>query len=199
MIGSVANAQYCPSAFIGDLNNDNLVNTADVTVWTAAYNVTPIGSGGYTPCADLNRNGKLDLNDKEHLLRAVSLAGTTSTGLGLKGRIPAFIISEFRTAQPLPSDPQQRFVEFRCPNNFPTNYDFAKKFENGYYLLLVARNNGTSIAQGAIRQVINLNGMDFSAIGSSANLALLKDSSFSLDIPLGIVLKICLLVSRSRL
>ena len=190
MIGSIANAQYCPSAFIGDLNIDNLVNTADVTVWTAAYNVAPIGSGGYTPCADLNRNGVLDLNDKEHLLRAVSLAGNTTAGLGLKGRIPAFIISEFRTAQPLPSDPQQRFVEFRCPNNFPANFDFTKKFDNGYYLLLVARNNGASIAQGAIRQVINLNNMAFSAVvGSSVNLALLKDSSFSLDIPPGIVPK----------
>ena len=187
MIGSIADAQYCaPAVFVGDINQDNLVDTADVTAWTAAYNVVPIGSGGYTPCADLNRNGVLDVNDKAQLQLAVKIASSTAGGLGLKGRLPAFTISEFRTAQPLPTDPQQRFVEFRCPSSFPTNYNFSKKFDNGFYLLLVSRNNGTSVAQGAIRQVINLSGVAFSVAGVSANLALLKDSSFSLPIPTGL-------------
>ena len=186
-IVSIANAQYCaPAVFVGDLNNDNLVNTADVTVWTTAYNVPPIGSGGYTPCADLNRNGVLDLNDRAQLQQAVKIASNTAGGLGLKGRLPTFIISEFRTAQPLPTDPQQRFVEFRSPSSFPSNYNFSKKFDNGFYLLLVSRNNGTSVAQGAIRQVIDLKGVEFASAGAAANLALLKDSSFSLPIPTGL-------------
>ena len=182
--GSIANAQYCaPAVFVGDINQDNLVDTADVTAWDALF---ALGQPGYSPCADLNRNGVLDRNDKAQLQIAVKIASNTAGGLGLQGRLPAFTISEFRTAQPIPSDPQQRFVEFRCPSSFPSNYNFTKKFNDGFYLLLVSKNNGTSVAQGAIRQVINLSGVEFSLAGPTANLALLKDSSFTLPIPSGI-------------
>ena len=185
ILSSIASAQYCaPAVFVGDLNADNLVNAADVTVWQALFSSVP---PGYTPCADLNRNGVLDAEDKIQLSRAVKFAQNAAPGLGLQGRLPAFTISELRTAQPLVSDPQQRFVEFRCPSSFPSNYNFAKQFGNGYYLLLISKNNGTSVANGIIRQVINLQGITFATAGAGANLALLKDSSFSLPIPAGVI------------
>ena len=177
---SASSAQYCaPAVFVGDLNEDNLVNTADVTVWTALS-----AAGQYKPCADLNRNGVLDADDKTQLQRAAKFALTTGGGLGLQGRIPAFSISELRSGQPLVSDPQQRFVEFRVPSPLPSNYNFLKKFTAGYYLVLIARNTPTG-ASGRIRRVIDLNGVEFSVAGAAANLALVVDSSFSLPLPLG--------------
>lgn len=185
---SFASAQYCaPAAFVGDLNQDTKVDAADVTMWNALFAATP---PGYTPCADLNRNGVLDADDKAQLQRATKLAlSNAQGGLGSQGRLPAFTISEFRTGQPVATDPQQRYVEFRCPNPFPSNYTFSKQFENGYYLLLVAMNNGTSVAQGIIQKVINLNGIPFAITGEAVNLALLTDSSFSLPTPSGMIVQ----------
>ncbi len=183
-VGVTAQAQFCATAsFIGDLNLDNVVNAADVTVWNGMF-----ASSSYSGCADMNRNGVLDTQDKAFLQRAVNLSKPTNQGgMGLLGRIPAFTISEFRSGQPLASDPQQRFVEFRCPSSFPANYNFSKQFGNGYYLILVSRNNGSSIANGKIKQVINLQGASFGLLGPAANLALIKDSSFSLPVPAGSV------------
>ena len=184
MIGSIANAQYCaPAVFVGDINEDNLVNSEDVNAWNALFTTVP---PGYTPCADLNRNGVLDLRDLEQLKRAVLFAGSGSQGLGLNGRIPAFTISEFRTAQPFVTDDQQRYVEFACPAAFPPNFSFSKKFEDGYYLVLVSKKNSglpTNQPQGFIRKVINLKNIQFAINGPGVNLALLKDSTFSLSIP----------------
>lgn len=181
--GSLATAQYCaPAVFLGDLNEDNLVDDIDMAVWVDQFN-----QGTYSACADINRNGILDTDDKNQLFRAVKFARTGSGGMGLQGRLPAFTISELRFGQPDQAAPQQRYVEFRVPQNLPANYNFSRQFPNGYYLILLARNNGTSITSGVIRQVINLQGVEFAGIGSGAGLALVVDSSFSLAFPAEIV------------
>ena len=184
MIGSIADAQYCaPAVFVGDLNNDTRVDDDDVTAWDALN-----GSGGYTPCADLNRNGVLDGNDKAQLQVAVKIASPTAGGLGLQGRLPAFTISEFRSGQPFITDTQQRFVEFTCPESFPPNYKFSNQFNNGYYLLLVSKKNTGSPTntQGEIRKVIPLGNTQFATAGLGQSRALLKDSTFSLPLPTGL-------------
>ncbi len=188
-IVSIANAQYCaPAVFVGDLNNDNLVDTADVKLWTTWFKAGP---PDYKPCADLNRNGVLDPGDREQLLKAVLFASKDKGGLGSKGRIPAFTLSEFRFAQPFVTDTQQRFVEFACPDpsSFPPDYLFSKKFEDGFYLLLVSKKNSgppTINPQGYIMKVIPLKNILFASVGLGENLALLKDSSFTLPIPAGL-------------
>ena len=179
--GSIANAQYCaPAVFVGDINQDDLVDNADIKVWNALFDLVP---PGYNPCADLNRNGVLDLIDLEQLKTAVLFAGAGPTGLGLNGRIPAFTLSEIRTGQPLITDDQQRFVEFACPDpdSFPKNYNFSNSFEEGYYLLLVSKQNSgspTNQPQGVIQKVVDLKNIDF-----LNQLALIKDSSFKPNIP----------------
>ena len=174
---SLAFGQYCaPAVFVGDIDQNNLVNNADITAWQALFSAVP---QGYTPCADLNRNGVLDSDDLEQLRRAVQFALPTGGGLGLQGRIPAFTISEFRSGQFPASVSQERYIEFRAPSSFPANYNYSKEFGPGYYLLFVARNNSTSSAQGAIKNVVNLQGVKFAVAGEPANLALVKDSSFT--------------------
>ena len=184
---SRAYSQYCaPAVFIGDINQDSLVNAADVTAWQAL-----MASGTYSPCADINRNGVLDTDDKTQLTRLVQFAGNGIGGLGPnKGRVPAFTISELRSAQPNPTDPQQRYVEFRVPMPLPPEYPFTRKFDPGYYLILVARNNSTTLTNGIIQRVIDLNGAQFAGAGVGNGLALIIDASFSLPVPLEVVPKL---------
>ncbi len=179
-----ANAQYCaPSVFLGDLNQDNLVNDTDRFFWQNLFNTNQ-----YSPCADLNRNGVLDYEDKVQLTRAAKFAQFGGGGLGLQGRLPAFTISELRSGRPNPGDSQERYVEFRVPADLPSNYNFSRQFDAGYYLILVSRYNGTSLNNGVIRRVINLQGLPFAGgSATSSGLGLLIDSSFTLPIPAGFV------------
>ncbi|MSR28126.1 MAG: hypothetical protein EXS03_00930 [Phycisphaerales bacterium] len=182
-----AAAQYCaPALFLGDLNDDKKVNAMDVAVWNGL-----LAQGTYSACADINRNGILDNDDKIQLNRLVSFAGTTQGGLGAnKGRIPAFTISEFRSAQPASALAQERYVEFRVPLELPPEYPFSRRFDAGYYLIMVARNNSTTLTNGIIKRVIDLSGAEFAAAGDGVGLALIVDSSFTLPIPPGVLPKL---------
>ena len=179
-------AQYCaPAVFVGDINVDNQVNNADIVAWQAL-----VAQGTYNACADLNRNGVLDNDDKAQLTRLVSFTGTTQGGLGSNnGRIPAFTISEIRSGQPNPADPQQHYVEFRVPLPLPPEYPFSRQFDSGYFLILVSRNNSTTLTNGIIKRVIDLSGAEFAAAGPALGLSLIIDSSFDLPVPAGIVPK----------
>lgn len=210
---SFAQAQYSdPACFVGDLNwdlesnprvpPDNLVNNADLAAWDARFSA----GGPYAPRFDLNRNGVLDLGDRGLLQRAIQLA-SPSGGLGHRGRIPAFTISEFRSGVPDPLAGQQRFIEFRRPTTYPPPFPppfppptqppppdaFIPPPNNGFtqgvYLLLIAKGNSTSIEQGFIKKVFDLSqlglGVRFATAGPGEHLALLHDSSFTLPIPPG--------------
>ncbi len=182
-LGTTATAQYCaPAVFLGDINEDSLVNTADFVALQAL-----IANSDYKPCADLNRNGVLDNDDKAQLSRLLQFASNGVGGLGPnKGRIPAFTISEIRTGQPDPSAAQQHYVEFRVPAPLPAEYPFSRKFDSGFFLIQVSRDNSTTLKQGIIQQVVDLNGAQFAGAGSGVGLALVVDSTFSLSVPVGV-------------
>lgn len=168
----------CGFSFAGDLNGDNLINATDVQLYDAA-----VTANQYLVCADLNRSGALDSEDRKAILRLVQFSSNGILGLGGKGRVPNFTISELRIGVGDPVLPaQQRYVEFRVPN-LPPDYLWQKKFEDGYYLLFISKDGVVASSQGVIRAVVPLQNVQFSAQGASNNLALITDSTYSLTVP----------------
>ena len=170
----------CGFVFAGDLNGDNLINAVDVQIYDAA-----VANGEYLVCADLTRNGVLDPEDRKTLLRLLQFSSSGVLGQGGKGRVPNFTISELRVGVSDPSiASQQRYVEFRVPA-LPADYLWNKTFGNGYYLLFMSKDGTVASAQGVIRAVLPLQGVEFAATGPSAGLALLTDPTYSLPVPPG--------------
>lgn len=169
----------CGYAFAGDLNGDNLIDPVDIQIFDAA-----VAGSSYLVCADLNRNGVLDTEDRKTLLRLRAFSADTGFfGQGGKGRVPNFTISELRLGVSAASvATQERYVEFRVPN-LPANYIWNKSFGNGYYLLFISKDGQVASAQGIVRAVIPLQGVQFAASGASAGLALLTDPTYTLPVP----------------
>jgi hypothetical protein len=70
--GTPTQEQWDTFASMGDVNRDGYINNVDVGLLQAAYNSTP-SSPNWNPTCDLNKDGKVDLNDATTLGSHVGL------------------------------------------------------------------------------------------------------------------------------
>jgi hypothetical protein len=190
------------SIWLGDLNNDQLVNAADVSFWTDCILNTLAASGGYCASADFNFDGRIDNDDLLYLNNMVALSADPAVG-----RLPKVRINETRSGKPAsqtaPGIPQSRYVEFRVPPaafdaipaapsvNQPGINPIGRAFSSGWYYLKVTRavrlapdGQSASILWGVIAVDAPISGMNWCVdVGntSSTGLSLLVDGSFALS------------------
>jgi hypothetical protein len=204
-----AAAQTCPdftaacntaglSPWLGDLNNDGAVDSADVAIWNNCIyaNVNAQGQVAYCPAGDFNFDGVIDTDDLNYLNQLVSMAADGSVG-----RLPKVQLNEVRVRKPSSQTslviPQSRYAEIRTPtgaanvNGAPTvNGSQAgdpasiKRFTSGWYYLKVCRASpivGSGVVSGTVAVVQPLAGMPWivNALDTvSRGLSLVADSSF---------------------
>jgi len=199
---TVACTTAAAALFVGDLNADERVNSADLQVFQQCFagTVSPA-----CPQADFNFDGVIDEIDEDYLTRIISLSGT-----GGAPALPRVTISELRVRKPAEqtnSDiPQSRYVEIRTPElTFTVNAavpgnSAVTAFKDGWFYLKICRSGpGTGgspeTIAGTIAVVQHLSGMrvirpdtpNGTAIPfSTRGLSLLVDESFAPPLSLAV-------------
>ncbi|MEI6475230.1 MAG: hypothetical protein WCO75_07540, partial [Planctomycetota bacterium] len=192
------------STWLGDLNADNLVNQADIDVWTSCM----LGQPAYCISGDFNFDGAIDNVDRNYLGQLVAMASNAAIG-----KLPKATLSEVRVRKPNdqtdPTIPQSRYVEIRVPTtaigvpsaptvNDPVPFTTSMRaFQKGWFYVKIARSNnstGTDQISGTVAVVESLEGMPWNANPLDTNsrgLGVLADSSFTGDVldavPVGLV------------
>ncbi|HAQ67478.1 MAG TPA: hypothetical protein DCR70_07060 [Phycisphaerales bacterium] len=183
------------STWLGDLNADNLVNQADIDVWSSCM----LGQPVYCISGDFNFDGAIDDVDRNYLGQLVAMASNASIG-----KLPRATLSELRVRKPNtqtdPTVPQSRYVEIRIPtsavgvasaptvNGVVGGDPSVRAFLDGWFYIKVARSNnssGTDQVSGTIAVVEPLSGMAWVSNPldtASRGLGLLADSSFTGDV-----------------
>lgn len=187
------------SIWLGDMNNDGLVDALDVSIWTSCIleNLSPTGTPVYCQNGDLNFDGEIDTDDLNYLNQLVAMASTAGTG-----KLPRVTLSEIRVRKPNtqtdPLVPQGRYVEIRLPTaavnvpsaptvngTSPGDPGSIRRLTAGWYYLKVCRSNngaGTDQVSGTVAVVQDLNGMPWISNPldtQSRGLAVVADASFT--------------------
>ncbi|MDA1007739.1 MAG: hypothetical protein O2800_01860 [Planctomycetota bacterium] len=170
------------SSYYGDLNNDRLVDDADMAVLNADF-----ASGAYVTRSDLNRDGIVNQLDAGDLTRAIAFAREGPGEPSIK--IPQFYFSELRWGNPNSQSLflQARFLEFGVTAQ-PKAAPFSGTFPTGvYYIAIGKEGSGQAANQGIILKVEDLAGMAFGTLGGSLDRCLVIDpisaDSFPFTIP----------------
>ena len=184
------------STWLGDINNDGLVNDFDVNLWISCIQNNPAASGGSVYClqGDFNFDGQIDNDDLNYLNQLVAMATDPDVG-----KLPRSQFSELRIRKPnsqtAPLIPNSRYAEIRTPTTAANNLIGAptvnqpgdgntKTFGAGWYYLKVARSTnalGLDTISGTVAVVQSLEGMPWvinPLDTNSRGLALIADDSF---------------------
>ncbi len=199
-------AEAAKSIWLGDLNNDGLVNDDDVQFYSRC--IADSGTGTtppYCAAADLNFDGVNDTTDLNYLSRVVDMARDATIK-----KLPKVAFSEVRTRKPPqqtnPVIPQTRYVEFLTPigaaSPLPTSPPAQvaaptvnqvlvgdpatiRRFGPGWFYIKVCRSTAaagpTDMISGTIAVVEALDGMAWVSNpldSTSRGLSLLADATF---------------------